>query len=48
MHDTDKVLQKLEELSGNLKSLQGNVSQLQETSKACRMGRPHYKQMSKD
>jgi DNA repair exonuclease SbcCD ATPase subunit len=30
MHDTDKMLQKLTELSGDLKSLQGNVIQLQD------------------
>ena len=30
MHDTDKILQKLEELSSDLKSLQGNVTQLQD------------------
>ncbi|MBV9483697.1 MAG: hypothetical protein JO249_23530 [Acidobacteria bacterium] len=29
MYDSGKVLQKLEELSGDLKSLQGNVAQLQ-------------------
>ena len=29
MNDTDKILQKLEELSSDLKSLQGNVTQLQ-------------------
>jgi chromosome segregation ATPase len=30
MHDTDKILQKLTELSSDLKSLQGNVIQLQD------------------
>ena len=30
MNDTNKILQKLEELSGNLKSLQRNVIQLQD------------------
>ena len=30
MTDTDKILEKLAELSGNLKSLQGNVTQLQD------------------
>jgi len=29
MHDSDKILQKLEDLSSGLKSLQGNVAQLQ-------------------
>ena len=38
MHDSDKILQKLEDLSSGLKSLQGNVAQLQTDVKGLQNG----------